>query len=154
MAHFDEKKRSILHSQGARARRDARRVGHWLSLALNEEEYEKLSAQYEKLMERWRKLERITRGDGFENKSEERIRLKPVFDEEYVRQTRSLIRLNEQMRSEKDPIRRQKLYEDIDKKKYERWRTAQFVDRETGEPVKVTVCDDGRVKFELQEAAV
>ena len=154
MSHFDEKKRNILHSQGARARRDARRVGHSLSLALNEEEYERLLAQYEKLMERWRSLERRTRGDRFEDRSGEQIRLKPVFDDEYVRQTHGLIRLNEQVRGENDPYRKRKLYEEIDKKKYERWKMSRFVDRVTGEPVKVTVCDDGRVKFELQEAAV
>ena len=143
-----DKKAFMLHQKGINLRREAKHIGHKLSLATCEEEDARLWEKYSKLIERSRELEIIS---GYCDENSKRIKdrlgCKPVFDETYLTCTRELIRLNALLSATDDPKQRRRLYKEIDAKKKERWEISSYTNRETGELVKVYVGEDGEITF-------
>ena len=145
-----DKKAFMLHQKGCDLRREAKSVGHWLSLVTCEEDDEKLWQKYSKLMARSKELEVIS---GYRDEksfsTKARNYCKPVFDETYITITNELKKLYAMLSVTDDPAKRHMLYEKIAAKKKERWETFTYVSRETGEPIKVTVDQYGKAIFEL-----
>jgi len=153
-----DKKAFMLHIKGSNLRREAKSVGHKLFLATSEEDDARLWEKYSKLLQRARELEIKS---GYSTEDSPRIKCrdycKPVFDEAYIALTKELLLLNERMRMTGSAGEKRQLCKKIEAVKQKRWRTARFVDRETGKPIRVTLDRDGKPCFDMEtelEAAI
>jgi len=143
-----EKKQFMLHLKGRNLRREAKHIGHLLSLVTSEEDDARLWEKYTKVLERSQELEEMSGYSGESSRrTTDKVSCKPVFDEAYLSCTRELSRLYALLSITNDPKQRRQLHKEIDAKKKERWETSAYVNRETGEPVKVYVSKDGTVNF-------
>ena len=148
MQRTKDKKAFMLHQKGRNLRREAKHIGHLLSLVTNEEDDARLWEKYSKILKRSCELEIIS-GYGREDSDffNNRMNCKPVFDDTYISCTTELKRLYNLLSVTDDPKQRRRLYEEINAKKKERWESSSYIDRETGRPVKVYVGENGEVNF-------
>lgn len=151
MQKTDDNTQRTLHQKGTNLRREAKRVGHKLSLAVSEEEDERLWKQYSQLMSRAREYEEKS---GFFSEHKGRFRdrthCKPVFDSAYVSLTNELIELYGQMK-ETEGKEKLEILKQIEEKKRERWEKGSYVSRETGKSVKIIMGSNGKLAFNESE---
>ena len=151
MQKTDENTLRTLHQKGTNLRREAKRVGHKLSLAVSEEEVERLWKQYSQLMSRAREYEEMS---GFfrehEGRFRDRTHCKPLFDSAYISLTNELIELYDQLHASKE-AKKGEILKQIEEKKRERWEKGSYVSRETGEAVKIVIGKDGKPAFDEPE---
>lgn len=139
MAEIKDPKR-FYYAMRSRYLREAKQLGHRLSLAISDEEDAQHWEKYKKVLERWRALE-IPEGVKHGNHAtlNTQVFWKPEFNDEYVELTLQLKGLYAKMNQAKSKQERYALEDEIRALKKKRSSVTTYINRETGEPFSLSV---------------
>lgn len=135
MAEIRDPKR-FYYAMRSKYMREAKQIGHKLFLATTDEEDALQWEKYQKVMKRWRALEKpegIAHSD--DRAFQTYLNWKPEFNDAYVELTLRLKELYVQMNQAKSKQERYVIEDKIRIVKRKRYETTTFTDRETGAPV-------------------
>lgn len=113
-----------------RFQRDAKRIGHRLSLAMAEEEDALLWSKYKAVLDKWREFELSIGNEKLIAPLRRTDFRKPVFDEVYLQMTRQLKELYAQLNSSHSSDERHKIKEQIKALQQQRQEAASYMLRD------------------------